>query len=187
MPSIEHRISRANAKFQQLKEVLCDTKVRKRTRWRLLEACVVPRLLYGLQSCYPKENQLKKLEGCWFQILRSMVRGGWRRVSDDPENPDYRFVYSNADLEYILGTKSIRGIAMSGHLKYFGHVCRDNNTALTKKLMFAIPQRKYYRDPWRKMTAETGIEKDQLLRMTQNRQDFRELCWQLQQGPSHTR
>ena len=108
-------------------------------------------------------------------------------MCDDPENPDYRFVYSNADLEYILETKSIRGIAMSLHLKYFGRVCRDNNTALTKKLMFATPQREYYRDPWGKMTVKTGIDKDQLLRMTQNRQDFRELCCRLQQGPSHTR
>ena len=30
--SIDYRISRANAKFQQLKEVLCDPKVNKKTR-----------------------------------------------------------------------------------------------------------------------------------------------------------
>ena len=172
-PSIEHRTSRANAKFHQLKEVLCDTKVNPRTRWKLLEACVVPRLLYGMQACFPNEDQLKKIESCWFQILRSMIRGGWRRVSDDPENPDYRFVYSNADLERILKTKPIRGIARSWNLRYFGHVCRDTNVSLTKKMMFAAPQRRYYRDPWRKMAADTGVEREQLLKMTQNRPTFR--------------
>ena len=58
--STEYRIARASAKFNQLREVLCDAKVNKKTRWKFLEACVVPRLLYGLQACYPKEAQLKK-------------------------------------------------------------------------------------------------------------------------------
>ena len=99
MVSTEHRISRANAKFQQLREVLSDHRVNRATRWKLLEAYVVPRLLYGLQACFPSEQQLKKLEACWFQILRSMVRGGWKRVSNDPDNPDFRFVYTNKDSE----------------------------------------------------------------------------------------
>ena len=179
-PSIEHRISRANAKFHQLKEVLGDAKVNKRTRWKLLEACVVPRLLYGLQACLPKEEQLKKIEACWSQILRSMVRGGWRRVSDDPDDPDYRFVYSNKDLQKILGAKPIRGIARSWNLKYYGHVCREENTSITKKMMFAVPQRPYYRDPWRKIAGDAGIDRSQLLKMTQTRTIFRDFCWRLQ-------
>ena len=100
--STEHCIARASAKFNQLRTVLCDTKVNKQTRWKFLETCVAPRLLYGLQACYPKEEQLKKIESCWSQFLRSMVKGGWRRRSEDPENPDYRFVYKNSDIQRIL-------------------------------------------------------------------------------------
>ena len=81
---------------------------------------MVPRLLYGLQAAYPKEDHLKKLEACWYQILRSMVRGGWWRASDDPENPDYRFIHTNKDLESILNAESIREIARSRNLKYPG-------------------------------------------------------------------
>ena len=176
-PSIEHRISRANAKFQQLREVLCDTKVNKLTRWRLLEACIVPRLLYGFQACYPNEAQLKKIEACWYQFLRSMVRGGWKRVCNDPENPDFRFVYTNASLERILSCKkTIRGIARLHHMRYFGHVCREKNTSLTKKMMFARPQRSHYRDPWKKIADEVGVEREQILKMTQLRSKFRDLC-----------
>ena len=175
--STDYRIARANAKFQQLKEVLCDNKVNKSTRWKLLEACIVPRLLYGFQACFPNEQQLKKIEACWHQLLRSMVKGGWKRVSDDPENPDFRFVLTNADLERILRCKtSIRGIAESHHMRYFGHVCRERNTALTKKMMFADPQRKNYQDPWKKIADGVGVEKDQILRETQNRSNFRDLC-----------
>ena len=173
MASMEHRISRANAKFQQLREVLCDPLVNKRTRWKLLEACVVPRLLYGLQTCFPTEQQLKKLETCWFQILRSMIRGGWRRVSDDPDDPDFRFVYTNRDLERIFRAKSLRGMQKSGLLKYHGHVCREENTMLTKRMMFASSQKRYQRDPWKVLAEENQIDRLQLLRMTQRRGDFR--------------
>lgn len=176
-PSIEHRISRANAKFQQMKEVLCDTKVNRHTRWKLLEACVAPRLLYGFQACYPNETQLRKIEAFWYQLLRSMVRGGWKRVSEDPDDPDFRFVYSNARVERILRCKkNIRSIARSHHMRYFGHVCRENNTSLTKKMMFAVPQRRYYRDPWKRIADGVGVEREQLLRTTQLRSSFRELC-----------
>ena len=175
----EHRRARASAKFHQLREVLCDINVNRRTRWKLLEACVIPRLLYGLQACYPKEDQMKKLESTWFQFLRSMVKGGWRRMSNDPENPDFRFAYSNADLEFILRAKPLRGILKSHHLKYMGHVCRDQNTALTKKMMFAEPQVRFYRDPWKKIAEEEGIDREQLLRMTQNRRAFKEFAGKL--------
>ena len=137
------------------------------------------RLLYGLQACFPSEEQLKKLEACWFQILRSMVRGGWKRVSNDPDNPDFRFVYTNKDIERILRAKPIRGIQKSGLLKYYGHVCREANTAITKKMMFAESQKKYYREPWKLLAQENQIDRLQLLRMTQHRGNFREFAGRL--------
>ena len=99
-------------------------------------------------------------------------------MSDDPDNPDFRFVYSNADLEFILRAKPLRGILKSHHLRYMGHVCREENVSLTKKMMFADPLR-YYRDPWKKIAEEEGIDRDQLLRMTQNRMTFKEFTSKL--------
>ena len=175
--SIDYRISRANAKFQQLKEVLCDPKVNKKTRWKLMESCVAPRLLYGLQACFPSEQQMKKIEACWHQLLRSMVRGGWKRVSNDPENPDFRYVLTNKSIERILKCKkTIRDIAVSHHMRYFGHVARMRNTSLTKKMMFADPQRLRYSDPWKSIAEMVGVDRDQILRDSQNRSKFRELC-----------
>ena len=186
MSCVEHRTARASAKFNQLREVLCDPKVRKKTRKKLLESCVVPRLIYGLQACFPNEEETKKIESCWFQLLRTMVRGGWRRVSEDPEDPDYRFVYTNVELQRIIGAKSIRDILLAHHLRYLGHVCRDENTAITKKMMFADSQVKYFRDPWKKIADSVGVDRDQLLRMTQNRSSFKRFTKSLM-GPLQRR
>ena len=84
-------------------------------------------------------------------------------MSEDPDNPDFRFVYRNSDLEYILRAKPLRGILKCQQLRYLGHVCREENTALTKKMMFAEAQRTHYQDPVKKLAEKEGIEKDQLL------------------------
>ena len=70
----DHCIARANAKFNQLREVLCNSIINFRIRKKMLESCVISRRTYEPQ----KEAQLKKLEACWTQYLRIMVRGGWR-------------------------------------------------------------------------------------------------------------
>ena len=52
----EHCVSRATAKFNELRNVLCDTDVNLRTRRKILEACVRSRLLYGTSACEPKKS-----------------------------------------------------------------------------------------------------------------------------------
>ena len=139
-----------------------------------MESCVAPRLLYGLQACFPSKQQMKKIEACWHQLLRSMVRGGWKRVSNDPENPNFRYVLTNKSIERILKcNKTIRGIAISHHMRYFGHVARMRNTSLTKKMMFADPQRLRYSDPWKNIADMVGVDRDQILRDSPNRSKFR--------------
>ena len=45
-----HRIARALAKFNELRNVLTDKKINMKTRKKLLESCVRSRLLYGVQA-----------------------------------------------------------------------------------------------------------------------------------------
>ena len=104
----EHRISRANAKFNQLRKVLSDTDVNLKRRRKILESCVRSRLLFGIDAGIPKRGQVKKLDACWFQMLRSMVKRGWRRRNVgqdvDPEDLDFSFIYANHQLQHILHT-----------------------------------------------------------------------------------
>ncbi len=63
---------------------------------------------------------------------------------------DYAFVYTNEQIRKILKTAPTRNIIYSQYLKYIGRVCRGENNQLTKLMLFAKPQKKYYHDPWRK-------------------------------------
>ena len=69
------RIARATAKFNELGNVLRDKEINLSVRRKRLEACVRPRLTYATQSWRPTEQQIKKLESCWFGFLRRMVKG----------------------------------------------------------------------------------------------------------------
>ena len=176
----EHRISRTISKFNELRNVLTDINVSLRTRRKLLESCVRSRLTYGTQAWFPNEQQMRKLEICWFQCLRSMVKGGWKRIetSDHSDEVDYTFVYSNQELERILKTVPLRDFIYSQHLKYIAHICRAENTAITKKMLFAKPTKRFYRDPWLKAADLLGVSADQAKRLTQSRREFAELVRQ---------
>ena len=170
----DHRISRATAKFNELKNVLCDTDVNLGSRRKILEACVRSRLLYGTSAWDPKEREIKKLESCWFECLRTMVKGGWKRhESPEGSENDFRFVYTNLDLQCILRTTPLRDEIIAQKMCYFGHICRRDNKSLTKKMLFAKSKRPYYRDPVKKLASENGIEISQLLKMTQSRQQYK--------------
>ena len=75
----EHRVARATAKFNEMRNVLCDTDVNLKTRRKILEACVRLRLIYGTSAWDPNEREIKKLETCWNECLHYIVKGGWRR------------------------------------------------------------------------------------------------------------
>ena len=150
----EYRIARANAKFNELRKVLCDHKVNKRTRRKMVEACVRSRLTYGLQAFYPNERQLKKLEACWSQLLRSMVRGGWKRQASENDEENFRFVYTNKRIEELMGTMPLRDFIDKQYLRYVGHICRLDNFCLAKVMLFTEPKRRHYRDPWIKISNQ---------------------------------
>ena len=172
----DHRTESAVAKFNELRNILTDHRVNMRTRRKILESCVRSRLTYATQAWYPNEQQMKKLEVCWNQCLRSMVRGGWKRKGDSNESEaDYSFVYTNKRIQDIVGTQSVRRHINRVYLKYIGHVCRAENTAITKKIMFARSTKAYYRDPWIKISAMLGVTMEQAKRVTQSRNKFAEL------------
>lgn len=172
-PLTEYRVARANAKFNQLRDALCDYNINIYTRKKLLEACVRSRLTYGLQACYPKEAQLKKLEACWSQCLRSMIKGGWRRLeATNEETEEFRFFYSNRRVEKLTKTSPLRNYITEQYLRYTGHICRAENYNLPKIMLFAEPTQPYYRDPWVKIAQMLGTSIDQAKRTTQDRAKF---------------
>ena len=168
----EHRVSRATSKFNELRNVLCDSDVHLRTRRKILEACVRSRLIYGTSAWNPKEKEIQKLETCWNECLRTMVKGGWKRQESSEDN-EYRFVHTNLEIEGILQISPLRQEILAQQMRYYGHVCRRENTSTTKRLMFAESKKSHVRDPWNKISSQMGIDVSQLLRMTQSRTQYR--------------
>ena len=92
-----------------------------------------------------------------------MVKGGWKRIetSDHSDEVNYTFVSSNQELEKILKTVPLHDFIYSQHLKYIAHICRAENTAITKKMLFTKPTKRFYRDPWLKAADLLGLSADQ--------------------------
>ena len=174
-----HRRAAATAKFNQLRNVLCDIHVNVRTRRKILESCVRSRLIYGTQAWYPKEQEMSKLEACWNELQRSMVKGGWsRKKAENEAEEEYAFKYSNEGIRKILKTTPLRDSINNQYLKYVGHVSRMPNDAIPKQLLFAIPQLSHYRDPWLKIASMLDLPSEQVKKLTQSRNRFSELVRQ---------
>ena len=166
------RIAKATAKFHELSNVLCDHEVKLSIRRKLLEASVRPRLTYATQAWIPLEEEMKKLDSCWFGFLRRVVKGGYRKkVPDDADN--FSLAYTNEDLLRITGCQPLRDFINAQYLKYVAHVCRRSNNNLTKLSLFITPKSRYYRDPWIKISKLLGgITIQQAKRETQSKPGF---------------
>ena len=135
-----------------------------------MEACVRARLTYGTQASLPTENELKKLESCWYGILRQIVKGGHRRAPR--ADNEFALKYRNVDLERIIGTPPLRDFITVNHLRYTAHVCRGDNDRLTKRMLFAKAKRARFVDPWLKLSRTLGVDTEQIKRDTQSRERF---------------
>ena len=144
-----NRIARATAKFNELGNVLRDKEINLSVWRKLLEACVRPRLTYAAQSWRPTEQQIKKLESCWFGFHRRMEKGGFRRKPDEADNEtNFSFVYTNLDLQNIIKSQPLRDFMNTQYLQYIAHACRRSNINLTKLSLLFIPSKSHVCDPW---------------------------------------
>ena len=90
----------------------------------------------------------------------------------EEEEEVYSFVYTNDEIQNIMKTIPLRDFIYSQYLKYIAHICRADNSAITKKVLFAKPSRRYYRDPWIKIGQLMGTSVDQAKRLTQSKNEF---------------
>ena len=94
-------------------------------------------ITYATQSWRPSEKQIQKLESCWFGFLRRMIKGGFRRKPAENDNEtNFSFVYTNIEVEKIVKSKPLRDFMDSQYLRYIAHVCRRDNTNLSKLSLF---------------------------------------------------
>ena len=176
--SLDHRISLAKMKFQELKKVLQDREIDIKTRAATyLQMFVRTRLLYGAQSWNLKEAEIKRIEVVWHGFLRRMVNGGFsRKESSDPTVENFSFKYSNDDLVKMTATSPIRHFIYNQQLKYVAHVCRLPNEDARKKMLFS-KGKKYSRSVWTRLAGLTGRDKEQVQKMMMDKKLFQELLF----------
>ena len=171
--STDLRIAKATAKFHELGKVLQDREIHLSVRKKFLEASVRPRLTYATQCWRPSDEDIRKLEACWYGFLRRMVKGGFRKKIDSNGDSSFAFVYTNKDLLSITKSKPIRDFIDTQHLKYIAHVCRRPNMNLTKLSLFITPKSRYYYNPWLKISKLLGgVSIEQARRETQSKAGF---------------
>ena len=78
-------------------------------------------------------------------------------LDEDGNGEEYSFKYINAEIQDVVGTIPIRDAIYTQYLKYIAHICRLPNNAFPKKLLFAKPSRRYYRDTWLKISKLLGV------------------------------
>ena len=97
------------------------------------------------------------------------------KSQEETDEENYSFVYTNEEVEKIVQTMPIQNYIFSQHLKFIAHTSRCPNTAITKKMLFTKPTRRYYRDDWLKIGELLGVTPEQAKRTTQARGEFAEL------------
>ena len=99
-----------------------------------------------------------------------MVKGGYARknVPTDKsrqvmmnEDLDWRYKISNERLREITQTLPISNFCYRQHVKYIGHVCRLENNALQKQVLFNINAP---RKVWSKIETVLGVDSYQARR-----------------------
>ena len=175
------RMSSAFEKWNELKHILMDKRIQLDTRIRFLTMCVRSRLLYSIQAWHLLEGELKKVEVIWHGFLRKMVIGGFQRKNapshsrrsaetdsqnHDETSLDWSFKLSNERLRQITKTRPIRDFCFTQQVKYMGHVCRMDNSALQKQVLF---DRRASKTVWNKTERTLGIDAQQIRRTMMNK------------------
>ena len=179
---LNHQISSAFSKWNEMKSVLLDKRIFLSTRVKLLEACVRSRLLYSVQAWQLNAKEMQKLESIWCGFLRRMVKGGFSRVNA-PKNKkdlipveeiDWAYKFSNENIREITKSSSIKAFCEKQHLKYIAHVTRLGNNNLQKQFLFCTTS-KTSSSRWKKFSDMTGLDESQLRRKMIDRKEFQQL------------
>ena len=82
------------------------------------------------------------------EYLRALEKTRYKKSKQDvpvPDDLDWSFVYSNAQLRTITETPNIANFCKIQHFKYVAHVTQLGNDSLQKQIRFVSERKKYSR------------------------------------------
>ena len=123
------RISIAEAKFYELIKKLTNFRINLKTRVLILNSIVRSRLTYSCQTWTLNQAQMNKINSTYIQMLRKLIRNG-------SKTEEFRYIYSNEQILRFCDTTDIPTYVAKQQESYLGHLARQPNHCLTKRLLF---------------------------------------------------
>ena len=139
---IENRITAGTCKFYELKPFFSNNKIYLSSRVAFFRSLVMTRLTYLCQTWTITNVQTKKLQSTICQLLRSMVKGGQKRLSPESytrqngttaEFSRYRF--SNEEILKIAKMEPVSEYILKQQTNWIGHCVRAEDTTFIKQLV----------------------------------------------------
>ena len=166
------QIGLAYGAWNELKTTLTDHNIYLKTRVRIAESVFRSRLTYALQTDRLLPSQRDTIDSIWFRTCRKMIRGGFRRIgSEDDENPNFKYVIKNEEVQQICKTQRASAFCEAQHLKFVGHVARMGNDAPQKQWMFA-DTRKGCANKWKLLGKDWNVSEQQIRKTISNKKSL---------------
>ena len=160
---IDFRISIAQAKFYEIIEKLTNFKIHLNTKVLIFNSLVRSRLTYSCQTWNITQIQMQKINSAYITMLRKLVRGGCKRE-------EFRYTKSNAEILQVCKTADIPSVVLKQQTSYLGHLARQSNKCLTKRLLFNNDERLKQGRPFEtvedKVLKNSNLTKDQFYENT---------------------
>ena len=125
------RIDSAENKFYQHGKKFMNRRILLTTRVKLLNSLVRSRLTYGCQVWTMTKEQMERINSTYMSMIRKMVRNGFRRIDGT-----WRYLITNDRLLQMGKTEDLKSFAARQQKQYLAHVIRNDDSTLTKKLLF---------------------------------------------------
>ena len=124
---VSRRIGAASSAFKELDRVWKHANICKTKKLEIYQACVLSNLMYGLQSAWLNESELKRIDGFHCRCLRKVLK----------IPPAYYSRISNAQVLQEAGKISARFMLLQQQMCLYGKVVRLQNSVLLRQFLIA--------------------------------------------------
>ena len=123
---LTRRIGEAEGTFQKLSRVWRHANISRQRKQQIYEACVVSKLMYGLETTWLRKHERQRLDAYHIKCLRRIYGIA----------PSYYSRVSNAAVLQIADSKPMTSKLLQRQLLYFGKVARLDSSNLVRQALF---------------------------------------------------
>ena len=125
---IKTRLGKANATFGRLTNIWKSKKLDLQVKLRLYESLVLATLQYGSETWSMTVANKKKLEAAHYKWLRRILGITWKQM------------VTNEEVKRRTGMHNLEEILRRNRLRWFGHVCRLDDSRPAKQVLQWVPK-----------------------------------------------